>query len=144
MFDTFSSLENVAIKPVTYSDAANANGDFDGTGATQTYFTVTGCVQVRVWGVCTVNGAGALGTIKVGTAASTSALCAAVLLTDCVADEIVLDASPTTQIEAVPGIFIIGNGADIIGTCATANITGAITWYCEWRPMSVGASVVAA
>jgi hypothetical protein len=122
----------------------NDPGDFDGTGNPATLFTVTGNVVATVFGVCTVNLAGAGATLEVGIAGNTAALIAQSTATDIDAGTVWIDATPAT-IQALPSSQIIANGTDIIQTAGTANITaGAITYYCFWRPLSSTGNVIAA
>jgi hypothetical protein len=56
-----------------------------------------------------------------------------------------LDATPTTKVEALPAMLIIGAGQDIIETIgATAITAGQLTYYCLWFPISEDGNVVAA
>lgn len=135
----------LATKSITFAGGtANDPGDFDGTGNPATLFTVTGTVLVTIFGVCTVNLAGAGATLEVGITGNTAALIAQTTGTDIDANTIWVDTGPAT-VEALPSTQILTNGTDIIQTAGTANITaGAITYYCLWRPLSTGSSVVAA
>ena len=114
------------------------------TGAT-TLFTITGCVAVRVFGVCglTISGAG---TLEVGIVGATAVILAQIAdATDLATDEIYVDATPTTKVEALPSRLIIGNGQDIIQTIGSTALTaGILTYYCIWAPISTDANCVAA
>jgi hypothetical protein len=113
-------------------------------------FTVTGTVLVQVFGVCQADlttGGGAA-TVALGIAGNTAALIASTTATG-------IDQYQTWQDNATennPGpvdltarTFVITNGADIILTIATADLTaGIIDLYCFWTPLSAGATVVAA
>lgn len=114
-----------------------------GDQAAHTVFTVTGDVLVSVWGECKTNIAGA-GTMEMGIAGNTAALIAQIAdATDLDAGENWVDATPET-VSALPGTFILNNGADIILTIGTADLTaGVVDFYCVWRPLSSGSSVVA-
>ena len=129
----------IASKAITY-----VAGTTGATGAT-TLFTVTGCVAVRVFGVCgtTIEGAG---TLEVGISGATAVILAQIAdATDLVADEIYVDATPTTKVEPLPSRLIIGNGQDIIQTIGSTALTaGQITYYCLWAPISTDGNVVAA
>lgn len=128
-----------------FTGSTNAHGDYDGTGNPVTLFTVTGVVEVRVFAVCGVNLAGANATIEIGVASNTACLIAQSTGTDVDAGEIWLDATPVSTAEALTANSVMINGADIIETLATANLTGGqIDYYCIWRPISAGATVVAA
>jgi len=127
----------------TYSFAVDA-----GAQGALAMFTVTGTVLVQVFGVCQLDLAGAGATVELGIAGATAALIAQTTGTDLDQYETWQDAAP----EANPGpvdltarSFVITNGADIILTIATADLTaGIIDFYCFWTPLSTGAAVVAA
>ncbi|MBI5732623.1 hypothetical protein HY967_01545 [Candidatus Jorgensenbacteria bacterium] len=129
----------IASKAITY-----VAGTTGATGVT-TLFTVTGVVTVRVFGVCgtTITGAG---TLEVGISGATAVILAQIVnATDLAANELYLDATPTTQVEALPSQLIISNGQDIIQTIGTTALTGGqITYYCIWTPLSSDGNVVAA
>ncbi len=122
----------------------NDPGDYDGTGNPATLFTVTGTVLVTVFGVCSEDLVGNTATVEVGITGNTAALLAQTTATDIDNGEVWIDTAPAT-VEALPSTYILTGGTDIIQTVGTANITdGTITYYCLWRPLSSGASVVAA
>jgi hypothetical protein len=114
------------------------------TGAT-TLFTVTGCVAVRVFGVCGLTLEGAA-TLEVGISGATAVILAQLAdATVLATDEIYTDASPTTNVEAMPSQLIIGNGQDIIQTIGSTALTaGILTYYCLWAPISSDGNVVSA
>ena len=146
MYTTTSETYNVASKVMTFAGGTtNDPGDHDGTGDPATLFTVTGVVAMKIFAVCTVDLAGASAIIEVGTAKSTATLIAQSTATDLDANEIWHDATPDNSAEAVtiaPEKYVCQN---VIQTVGTANITsGSLTYYCQWRPISVGAKVVAA
>jgi hypothetical protein len=126
----------------------NARGDDGGTNDPFTLFTVTGDVLVRMFGVCTVNLAGAGATVEVGVTGNTAALIAQTTGTDIDANDIFNDASPavgTDTLANITGPHVIVNGLDIIETVATANVTsGNIYYVCLWQPLSEDGDVVAA
>jgi len=124
---------------------ANSHGDHDGTGDPYTLFTVTGDVAVKaVVGIVNVNVAGA-GTLEVGVAGNTAALIAQVADTTTLDDgDVLVDGTESVGVEAIAntGMFIINDGADIIETLGSANLTaGQIDWYCIWAPLEAGAAV---
>lgn len=124
----------------------NARGDEAGTSDPLTLFTVTGVVAVKLIGICTVNLASAGGgTVSVGTAISNAGLIASTTATDIDAGEIWHDATPDASIEAssVAGEkFVTQDIKEYIGT---ADVTaGQIYYVCMWRPISPGATLVAA
>jgi hypothetical protein len=117
-----------------------------GTGAQGaiTLFSVTGTVRAFVTAFCTENLAGATATIEVGISGATATVIAQTTATDIDAGEVWHDASPDASIEAdsVSGGHIITNGADIIATIATADISdGELTFVCEWEPLSADGEV---
>jgi len=144
MYDSWRQVE----KTITFDGGtANAIGDHDGTGDPFDIFTVTGTVRAKVFAICTTNLAGASATLEVGTAGTTAGIIAQTTATDIDAGEIWHDASPDAQVEAasVATENIIANGADIVGTCGTANITaGVIKFICLWKPVSTDGNVTAA
>jgi len=117
------------------------------TGATgaKTLFTVTGCVSVRVFGVCGLTLEGAA-TLEVGIVGATAIVLAQIAnATDLATDEIYVDATPTTKVEALPNQLIIGNGQDIIQTIGSTALTaGQLTYYCMWAPISEDGNVASA
>jgi len=126
-------------KAITY-----VAGTTGATGAT-TLFTVTGCVLARVFGVCGLTLEGAA-TLEVGISGATAIILAQIAnATDLATDEIYVDATPTTKVEAMPSGLIIGNGQDIIQTIGSTALTaGSLTYYCVWSPISIDGNVVAA
>lgn len=139
---------NSVEKKITFAGGTeNAIGDHDGTGDPFTIFTVTGTVLVKLLAVCETNLTGDSATLEVGIAGNTAGLIAQTTATNIDAGEIWHDNSPDAGIElsSVLAERIVANGADIIGTVATANITaGVIRFVAFWYPLSEGASVVAA
>lgn len=139
---------NSAEKVITFAGGtANAIGDHDGTGDPFTIFTVTGTVLVKLMGICETDLAGASATLEVGVTGNTAILIAQSTATDIDAGEIWHDATPDAKVEASTVLTekVIAGGLDIIGTVATANITGgAIRFVCFWYPLTEGSSVVAA
>jgi hypothetical protein len=126
-------------KAITYSTLTT------GAVGTTTLFTVTGTVAVRVFGVCGLTLVGAA-TLEVGISGATAVILAQIAdATTLATDEIYTDATPTTKVEALPGILIIGAGQDIIQTIGSTAITaGQLTYYCLWTPISSDGNVVAA
>jgi len=135
----------IASKSMTFAGGTtNDPGDYDGTGNPATLFTVTGDVLAHVFGVCTVSLEGANATIEVGVTNGTAQIIAQTTATGIDALMAWIDASAALT-QALPSAVIIGGGQDIIQTVGTANITtGAITYYCIWRPLSSTGNVVAA
>lgn len=147
----FSSLDSFALataNPEAFTGGtAHTRGDSAGTKNPYAMFTVTGDVLVRIYGVCTVDLTGT-GTLELGVAGNTASLIAQTTGTAIDAGEIWADASPTLNamiFTDVLGPYIVANGADIIETVGTADITaGQIYYTCLWRPLSPDGSVEAA
>lgn len=121
----------------------NARGDDGGTSDPYTLFTVTGVVQMKLFGICTVNLAGASATLEVGTALSTAGLIAQTTATDIDANEIWHDATPDASIElfSVATTKIVTQ--NVIETVGTADITSGNVYYiCLWAPLSPDGRVV--
>jgi len=129
----------VATKAITYAELTT------GVIGITTLFTVTGCVTVRVFGICGSTIVGAA-TLEVGISGATAIILPQIAnATDLATDEIYIDATPTTKVETLPSQLIIGNGQDIIQTIGSAPITGGqITYYCLWAPLSTDGNIVAA
>ena len=129
----------IVSKEVTFTAGGNgAVGAID-------LFTVTGDVLVTVFGICSTNlTSGGSSTLEVGIAGNTAGLIAQTTSTDIDDGEVWIDTAPAT-IEALPSAQILADGTDIIQTVGTATVTaGVITYYCLFRPLSDGATVVAA
>lgn len=129
----------IASKTITYVTETTG-----ATGAT-TLFTVTGCVAVRVFGVCGLTLVGAA-TLEVGISGDTASILAQIAdATNLATNELYLDATPTTKVEAMPSRIIIGAGQDIIQTIGSTALTaGVLTYYCVWAPISTDGNVVSA
>ena len=120
---------------------------FSNDSGTVTLFTVTGDVEVRIVPIVKTNVAsGAAGSIELGVSGDVDAMIVSTLGTDLDANEIWNDASPTSNIEALDTSrdYIISNGDDVILTLSAQIDSGAITFYCVWRPLSSNGNVVAA
>lgn len=126
------------VEESTWTFVENETGN---TGA-HTLFTVTGNVLVNVFGICDTNLAGAA-TIEVGVAGNTAGLIAQVAdATDLDDGDIWVDATPAVGVEALPGAKILNDGADIILTIGSTDLTaGVVDFYCVWRPLSAGSKV---
>lgn len=125
----------------------------DDTGAQGAYtiFTVTGDVLFRIMGLCQVSlTSGGVATIELGIAGNTASLIAQTTATDLDQYETWQDAAP----EANPGAidlfggarqFVIANGADVIFTIGTADLTaGDVDFHAFWVPLSTNGNVVGA
>ena len=120
-----------------------------GAQAAYTIFQVTGDVLMQVFGLCqTLLDSGGAATVELGIAGNTAALIAQTTATDIDAYETWQDVGP----EANPGnidaamadFFVIANGADVIMTIATADLTaGELDFHAFWRPLSLDGNVVA-
>lgn len=136
----------VASKAVTYTNGANANGDFDGTGNPQNLFTVTGQVLLAIIGVCSTSLTGATATLAVGNATTATRYLPQQTATNITAGktwDITGLVSAGTAPNQTPNQAAL-NTEVIIATAGTADITaGVITYYAYWIPLSAGASVVA-
>lgn len=148
---TLDSFSVATCKPLTpFSATTDTRGDFDGAAMPFTLFTVTGDVLVRLYGVCTTTlvSAGG-GTISVGVANNTAKLIASTTAANITTTaNFWADATPYDSAEVftkVTGPYIILNGANIIETIGTADITaGNIYYNCLWRPLSHDGKVVSA
>lgn len=114
-------------------------------------FTVTGSVLARVYGVVTATGltsTGTTGTLAVGNAGNTSLFLGTTTAngTNLVANTVWLDTAPTVNgkvLSAANLTWALVNGGTIILTIATNNMTaGGMTLFCDWIPVSAGATVV--
>lgn len=132
---------------------ANSHGDHDGTADPYTIFNVTGDVVISdFWGVCNVAvvSTSDTGTLEVGVTGNTAKLLAQTTAGSgtIVAGDVLTDAGSEAGVDVNAfsgGKHYIANGADIIETLATNNMTsGQIDWYCIWAPVEAGAQVVAA
>lgn len=148
-----AALQTVYLPRVTPKAIAAAGTSFTTVLSPVTLFTVTGVVLVRVWASIATALASTLnnGTLAIGVTGNTGACIAATTAdgTNFATGTIWAgDTSPTVKGEALTSGALNGvliNGVDIIATIATNSMTaGVMTFYCEWRPVSVGASVVAA
>jgi hypothetical protein len=111
-------------------------------------FTVTGDVAVRITAVCATDlASAAAGSVSVGISGTTDAIMPATTATDLDAREIWHDNAPDSEIEATGSAYrdyVIADGDDIILTCSAQIDSGVLEFVCEWRPLSSGASVIAA
>jgi hypothetical protein len=144
-YTSLDSFDIIKASPGAFvGGTANARGDHDGTSDPTTLFTVTGDVEVGIFGVCPTLLAGATATIEVGVAGNTAGLIAQTTATEIDANEIWLDSSPSVGFDVVDALsfHLIVNGMDIIETLKTANITsGELYYVCMFRPLTLGSSV---
>ena len=116
------------------------------TQAAHRLFTVTGTALVRVFGVVTKTLVGA-GTLSVGVQGATNGLIATVVdATTLVTGDILANSGTATLIPLGQiNEYAAVSGVDIKITVGTANITdGQITFYCQYIPVSAGATVAVA
>ena len=123
----------------TFTGAANL-----GAQGTTTLFTVTGDVEVFLFGTCVTDLVGGA-TYQIGTPTNVSGLINQTATA--------IDANEAFQYNGTPASLaamydngnIIANGEDIVETISVADITaGKINLYCFWRPLSSTGNVVAA
>lgn len=115
-------------------------------------FTVTGVVAVRVWGVVTtaVTSTCSTGTLSVGVPDNNVLLIPAITMngTNGAQHDVLANATTTLNgdvLETGGQFAVIANGVDIQAFVATNAMTaGGVDFYCEWYPISSGATVVAA
>jgi hypothetical protein len=129
------------------SKAYSALSGYDTAAA----FTVTGDVKVRCYGVVGATGITSTSgttTLSLGTTESPTSILAASTVDNAqfAATDVWVDSSPSDDSESKADAWvIIGGGADIILTRSADDLTaGTLTLYCEWMPLSTGATVVAA
>jgi hypothetical protein len=121
------------------------NGDVNGLVGNVRLFDVTGMVGVKIYARCAEDVRSSSGTIEVGTSTSTAGLIGQATASNLVANEIWHDATPdqTLELATVSTEKLITS--DIILTVATDYVSGGkIDFVCIWRPLSVGANLVAA
>jgi hypothetical protein len=131
-----------AIGNYNFTDDAGAQGAF-------TIFTVAGDVLIHVFGLCQVlmNSAGAA-TIELGIAGNTASLIAQTTATDLDQYETWQDAGPEANpgnvVTAMGAFYVIANGADVILTVATADLSaGDCDFHAFWMPLSLDGNVAA-
>lgn len=147
VYSGLDSFSVVQATPAAFAGGTtNDQGDYDGTGNPKTIFTVEGNVLLAVYAVCTTDLAGASATISLGVAGNTALFLPVTTATNIDDGEIWMDSTPAIgkPIDSL-SYYVVADGADVIQTVATANITGGqLEYTCLWRPMSSGASVSAA
>jgi len=135
-------FESVVSKVVAFDGNAGK-----GAVGNITLFYVTGDVLCRVFGMVseTLVSAGG-GTLTVGSAGNTAGILSSIAASALLNNDIFVSGSSPAEVATIANSYTaVNNGADITATIATAAVTdGTITFYCVWRPLSVGASVVAA
>lgn len=140
-------VEQQSLRPVEKAYTFSGDG---GTQGAKTLFTVTGDVELEIFGICKdAFTSGGAATIEVGVSGNTAALIAQSTATELIANEIWHDNSPTTTLESLSSIttrtFVISNGQDIDLLIGAFDLTaGDCTFYCRWRALSSDGNVVAA
>lgn len=125
-----------AEKTITYAAGTT------GAVGTTTLFTVTGTVAVNVFGFCTSDLTGT-GTLEIGVASSTAALCNQQSATAIDNHEVWHNSS--LAVGANVAAYLHPINESVIQTIATNTVTGGtITFYCNWVPLSDGATLTAA
>lgn len=146
-------ISDLQVSKIAICSIADTSATLTTGGSPVTLFTVTGDVMVRVWGVVggtAVTSTGSNGTLQIGTTEDPNAIIGATTMDGSQFDatDVWVDTTPTEDCEAMTsssGWFIIGGGADIVCTVSTNSSDGGVlTMYCEWRPISSGATVVSA
>ena len=121
-----------------------------GSQAAYTVFTVTGEVLIHaLFGICEdAFTSGGASTIELGVSGNTAVFVAQTTAVDLIANEIWIDASPTTTVEQIDltGLsFVIANGQDIDFLVGGADVTaGKVNLFCVWSPLSTDGALVAA
>ncbi len=140
--EVHDSVGNIVRHSVTFTAAG------DGAVGAHNLFTVTGDVEARITAFCKTTLTIQVGaTLEVGIAGATAAIIAQTAGDAIDVDEIWHDNAPDAKIElsSAAAWNIISGGNDIIFTVGTDTIdTGQIDFYCEWKPLSDGATVVPA
>lgn len=123
-------------KSITFTGAANL-----GAVGTVPIFTITGSVLVTLSSKCTTDlvSAGG-GTLALGVTGATTLFIGATTATTIDINEFWVSTTPTAAGLALPAAMKdIAIGANIIGTVATADITGGVIEFtCLWIPLGSG------
>lgn len=114
-----------------------------------TLWTVTGTILARVYGVVgatAFTSTGGTGTLAVGVASNTGVFLAASTVngtTNFIANSAWIDTTPTVLAEIMASAAWTVSTGNIILTVATNSMTaGAVVMYCDWIPVTAGATVV--
>ncbi len=166
VFAGIGSLVSKAIGPNFYAGGAGSNDNvgtgevfgrevvtvtFNGANGQSTIaehelFTVTGLVHVKIYAFVVSGPTQSTAAIQLGIAGTTDTLIAVTQEEDLDTDELWYDATPDTQFDTVSNAQMtrILNGQDI-GYEITADVIddGSLTFVCEWKALSEGASVIA-
>tara|TARA_Y100001951_G_scaffold100664_1_gene104436 strand:- start:851 stop:1327 length:477 start_codon:yes stop_codon:yes gene_type:complete len=122
-----------------------AHGDKDAAN-TYTIFTVTDNIVIWAFaGLCNTSLVGA-GTLEVGVAGNTAKLLAQIANTTTLDDgDVWTDANTEAGVDIAPatGPWFINDGANIVETCSTADITaGQVDYVMVWTPCNASSNVV--
>ena len=121
-----------------------------GSQAAYTVFTVTGEVLIHaLFGICEdAFTSGGAATIELGVSGNTAVFIAQSTATDLIANEIWIDATPSTTVEQIDltGLsFVVANGQDVSFLIGAFDLTaGKVNLYCVWSPLSTNGQLVAA
>lgn len=106
-----------------------------------TLFTVTGTVALNVFAICTSDLTGS-GTIEVGVAGSTAALCNQQSATAIDNHEVWHNSSLAIAANVAGHLHPVDQS--VIQTIGSNTVTGGVlTYYCNWYPLTEGSMVVA-
>lgn len=150
-----------AVNPFVFPNAgvatkiiAAAGTSFTTALSPVTLFNVTGDVLAKVFATVQTGLAStsSTGTLAIGVTGATGAFLAAATMNGTnfpTGAAWAGDTSPTLKAEVLSGsslnYVLVAGGADIIATIATNSATaGAITFYCQYLPLSPDAAVIAA
>lgn len=118
-----------------------------------TLWTVTGAVLCRVYGVAStlITSTAGTGTLAAGITATPTLYLGTTPAngtTNFIANSVWVDTTPTTLSKALAAInsqggWVLASNSNILLTVGTNNMTaGGMTLYCDWIPVSSGATVV--
>ena len=115
-----------------------------------TLFTVTGTVLLRIYGRTStaLTSTGATGTLAIGISGSTTIYLGTTTAdgTNFATGSVWIDTSPTIRSEALVAanlVWHLNQAGNAILTIATNNMSaGGMELYCDWIPVSAGATVV--
>lgn len=130
---------------ITYVATPDAS-DSNWTVASHSLFTVTGTVMCRVFGVVTETISGAA-TGEVGVTGATAGLIAQLSnMSTLATGDIFINATTATAVPIgmLSDYSVLTSSTIKLKIGSTAVTNGAITFYCQWIPVSSGATVVAA
>lgn len=139
----------LARKTVAFDGSAG-----NGAAGTVALFTVTGQVAVYLMaGHCTedLTESAPTATIALGVTGATAIFIAATNAVDLDNGEWWVDTGPDANGVLLPAAggggqpWLLSDNDDVILTVAAADVDdGTVTFYCHWRPMSAGSSIVSA